>query len=198
MWIYLRRIKIKEYKEREHFWNDKRISQLSFHNNLLLTVGIALIGYFWKELDSVYKNLFIGCNSSIDWKVILFLVGIGFLSISVFSGFLLSLSRLYDLRLTAHIVYTRRKSAEKDIKLNDQSLSEACLCTSMKSLWSVFWNYRQYEMGNGPILQEKFTQLRQKSKDLGRCTWALLNLQTLCMLISMFFLIIGTIGVRSP
>jgi hypothetical protein len=188
--------KIQEYKDRYRFWSDKRISQLSFHNNLLLTLGIAAIGYFWKERDSVYKNLIIDFHSSIDWKVFLFFVGIAILFLSVLSGFLLSLSRLYDLRLTGNIVLTRRRLAEKAMNLKDQLLLETGLFSSIKSLWSVFWNYRQYEIAktsieaDESILQNRFTLLRQKSEDLGTSTWALLKCQTVCMFVSMVFLII--------
>lgn len=60
--------KRQEYQERYRFWTDKRISQLSFHNNLLLTLGIALIGYFWSERSSIYTKLVIDFNE-IDWIV---------------------------------------------------------------------------------------------------------------------------------
>ena len=108
--------KIRENHDRYRFWSDKKISQLSFHNNLLLTLGVAAIGYLWKERDSVYKTLIIDFHSSIDWKVFLFFVGIAILFLSLLSGFLLSLSRLYDLRMTANIVLTRRL-AEKEMNV---------------------------------------------------------------------------------
>ncbi len=188
--------KTQEYNFRYRFWSDKRISQLSFHNNLLLTVGIAAIGYFWKERDSVYKTLIIDFHSSIDCKVFLFFIGIVILFLSVLCGFLLSLSRLYDLRLTANIVITRRRLAEKAMNLKDEPLSEKGFFLSIKSLWSVFWNYPQYKIAKTCIkaderdLQKKFTLLRQKSEDLGTSTWTLMKCQTVCMLVSMVFLII--------
>ena len=187
--------KIREYHDRYRFWSDKKISQLSFHNNLLLTLGVAAIGYLWKERDSVYKTLIIDFHSSIDWKVFLFFVGIAILFLSLLSGFLLSLSRLYDLRMTANIVLTRRRLAEKEINVEDQPLQETSLLSSVKSLWSVFWNYRQYEIGKTSIATDKsilnrFALLRQKSRDLGTSTWALLKCQTVCMFVSMVFLVI--------
>jgi len=193
------RNKIQEYQERYRFWSGKRISQLSFHNNLLLTLGIAAIGYFWKERDSVYKNLIIDFDSSIDCKVFLFFVGIAILFLSVLSGFLLSLSRLYDLRLTANIALTRKRLAEKEVNLEDLPVSETGFLSSIKNLWFVFWNYRQYEItkttieankSNKKSLQNRFTKLRQKSEDLSTSTWALLKCQTVFMFFSMFFLIV--------
>ena len=48
--------KISEYQERYRFWVDKRISQLSFHNNILLTLGLVVFGYFWSERKTVYTE----------------------------------------------------------------------------------------------------------------------------------------------
>jgi hypothetical protein len=149
---------IQEYQERYRFWSDRRISQLSFHNNLLLALGMAAIGYFWKERDSVYKNLIIEFASPIDWKVFLFFVGIAILFLSVLSGFLLSLSRLYDLRLTANIVLTRRRYAEKEMDLKDQPPLGTGFLSSLNSLWSVFWKYREYEITKTTIEDNEGTR----------------------------------------
>lgn len=62
------------YQERYHFWSDKRVSQLSFHNNILLALGFAVMSYFWSERDSVYSSLFIDFEADIDFKVVVFFV----------------------------------------------------------------------------------------------------------------------------
>lgn len=185
-----RRCKIQKYNERYRFWVDKRVAQLSFHNNLLLTVGIALIGYFWKERKSVYKQILIDVNLPVDWTVVIFCLGITAITFSIIFGFMLSMSRLYDLRMTENILLTRKRLAEKQIELSERQQSETSLLSSVQSLMSVFWCYRHYQIkkshiaGDQKALESRFNQLRQKSSDLGSATWALLKAQTLCALIS--------------
>ena len=179
---------IQEYQERYRFWTDKRISQLSFHNNLMLTLGIALIVYFWAERDSVYTEIII------DWKVFLFFAGILSVGVSIFSGFLLSLSRLYDLRLTSNIVLTRKRLIKKGIKLKEERLSQTKFWRSIKSLCGVWRKYQNYEITKGDLddhdcRQDKFTKIRQKSNDLGRSTWGLLTCQTICMFVAVVLFI---------
>ena len=72
----LKEMEIMEYQERYRFWTEKRISQLSFHNNFMLTLAIAAIGYLWSERSSVYTQLQINLNADIDWTVLIFLLPI--------------------------------------------------------------------------------------------------------------------------
>jgi hypothetical protein len=189
---------IQEYQERYRFWTDKRISQLSFHNNLMLTLGFAVIGYFWSERDSVYTKLVINFDAEIDWKVLLFLLGVSAIAVSIISGFILSLSRLYDLRLTSNITLSRKRISKNDIELKDEELSKSRFADSIKSLFSVIQKYQDYEITYSDIkennnLQAKITEIRQKSHDLGRSTWGLLKCQTACMLIGivLFMLVLA-------
>jgi hypothetical protein len=82
------------------------------------------------------------------------------------------------------------------MNLREQPLLKTGFLSSLKSLWCVFWRYREYEItkttieANESILQNRFTQLRQKSEDLGASRWALLKCQTVCMLVAMLFLIV--------
>jgi len=64
----LKEKKIQEYQERYRFWADKRITQLSFQNDFLLTLAVAVIGYLWSERGNVYTNLIVDFNREVDWK----------------------------------------------------------------------------------------------------------------------------------
>lgn len=190
------RNKIQEYNERYRFWVDKRVAQLSFHNNLLLTVGIAIIGYFWKERNSVYRHILIDSSLPVDGTVVLFCLGITAATFSIIFGFILSMSRLYDLRLTANILLTKKRLAAKNIDLQENQQSEPSFLSSMQSLMSVFWCYSHYKITKNHIaddqkeLESRFNRLRQKSSDLGYATWALLKVQTLCALVSVVVLVV--------
>jgi hypothetical protein len=192
--------KIQEYQERYRFWTDKRITQISFQNNFVLTLAIAVIGYLWSERNNVYTKLRIDFNAEIDWMVVIFMFGLFVVALSILSGFILSLSRLYDLRITSNVVLTRKRSIEKDIGIRDEGLAQSGFVGSMKSLCCVLRRYQDYEITdadlseNNELFQGKFTKLRQMSRDLGNSTWSLLKWQTVCLFVgvaaSMFVLVI--------
>jgi len=186
--------KKQEYQERHRFWADKRIAQLSFHNNLLLTLGFAIIGYFWSERSGIYTKLIIDFESDIEWKVLCFLLGLVLSTLSVLAGFTLSMSRLYDLRLTANIALTRKRALDKNISINEEEVSKSGIVVSLLSLISVMWCYEKYninksEITNSDDFSRKFKKLRQKASDLGEATWCLLLWQTLCMLFAFIFFV---------
>lgn len=184
--------KKQEYQDRYRFWSDKRIAQLSFHNNLLLTLGIAVIGYFWSERNNIYTKLIIDCEADIDWIIVFFLIGIMSAVVSVTTGFILSLSRLYDLRLTSNITLTRKRAIDKSVEIKDKDTQKTGFIQSFLVLIAVLWDYQEYkirkcEIENTVVFQDKFNKIRQKSSDLGASTWGLMKWQTLSMLIAFIF-----------
>lgn len=188
--------KLKEYQERYHFWSDKRTSQFSFQNNIFLTIGLAIMGYFWKERSSVYTELIIDPHLKIDLKIVLFFLGMAILLYSIITGLLLSISRLYDLRLTSNILLTRKRALKNNVQIKDEKLSETSLCKCVCSFCSVYKQYTQVEIKRDDIktdnenLQSKFTNARQISKDLGNCTWRLMKNQTISLFLSICTLMI--------
>lgn len=118
-----------------------------------------------------------------------FVLGLIFTGISVFAGFTLSLSRLYDLRLTSHIVLTRKRALDKNVIIKEKKHKQR-LCSPIPALFSVvFFNYQRYEIKKNEIkenegFKKKFNALTQKSSDLGYLTWGILKFQTLTMLIA--------------
>ncbi len=180
------RRKKQEYQERYRFWSDKRIAQLSFQNNLLLTLSLACFAYFWKVHNCNGSTAHIDCNTVVCFMSMFFTI------ISLFAGLALSLTRLYDLRLTSHILLTRKRAFESKNKLKDNELSSNGLLTTLKILVILFFNYHKYEItkidlnSDNSNLLHKFTRTRQFSRDLGASTWSLLK----CQVISFFLSII--------
>lgn len=183
--------KIQEYQERHRFWADKRISQLSFQNNIYLTISLAAIGYLWSERRNIYTDLIIDTQMEIDWKIVMFFLCIITLAYSTFAGLFLSVSRLYDLRLVSNILLTRKRAKKEKVKIADNNTSHNGVCKSIHSLWKVFRKYdEEYEIsyedvkGEQKRLQEKFTEARQRSRDIGNSSWILMKNQTVSLLIS--------------
>ena len=115
-------------------------------------------------------------------------------TLSVLAGFTLSMSRLYDLRLTANIALTRKRALDKNISINEEEVSKSGIVVSLLSLISVMWCYEKYninksEITNSDDFSKKFKKLRQKASDLGEATWCLLLWQTLCMLFAFIFFV---------
>jgi hypothetical protein len=189
-------MKKQEYQERYRFWVDKRISQLSFQNNIYLTIGIAALGYFWSERNRVYTDLIVDVRLAIDWKLVLFFAGMLSLSYSIASGLFLSVSRLYDLRLISNILLTRKRAIKENIKITDEDTSNNSVFKSIKSLWKIFWNYNKYEISDGDMrgdqeeLQKKFTKARQLSRDIGNSSWILIKNQTVSLFLAICLLAI--------
>jgi len=181
-----------EYQNRYRFWTDKRISQLSFFNNLLLTIGIVMIGYIWSENTNFYINLI-----NIKWNITLLFLALAFNGFSILTGLILAISRLYDLRLTSNIMLTRKRALKNDIKLDTISPEkESFLIT----LCSVIFKYNDYSISSNDINKEKlkilnykFIKLRVLSNSLGIGTWKLLNYQIITFLFSIIFLFLSTL-----
>lgn len=104
--------KLKEYSERHRFWSDQAVKQTTFSNNVLLTISIAVLGYFFVNRGVVYKVLILDSALPINPPVALFVGGTLLVTISMLFGLLVSFSRLYDFRLTRPILLTRKGAME--------------------------------------------------------------------------------------
>jgi len=179
--------KTEEYQNRYRFWTDKRISQLSFLNNFMLTIGIALIAYIWTKEISFYMT------STIDWKITFLFITLASSFLSVLSGFILAMSRLYDLRLTSNILLTRKRALKKDIELNNVKNQKNNFWESLKILVDVIRNFEDYKINSNDISNEKFKKLEASSNAIGSFTWKLLNIQVYTLAISIISLVCSSI-----
>ena len=177
--------KAEEYQNRYRFWNDKKISQLSFLNNFMLTISTALIVYIWTKEINFY------ITSSIDWKITFLFITLVLSFISALSGFILAMSRLYDLRLTSNILLTRKRALKNDIKLEVIKNKKNSLYNLLKILVSVVWNYENYKISSNNINNKKFMEIKETSYAIGNLTWKLLNMQMLTLTISIIFLFLS-------
>lgn len=188
--------KIQEYQERLRFWIDKRVSQLSFQNNVYLTISLAAIGYLLNERKNIYTDLIIDIHLNINWKIVIYFACIISLTYSICFGLVLSVSRLYDLRLISNILLTRKRAKKENIKITDEDTSHNCVCKSIHSLWKVIRRYREYEISYADVrgkqedLQVKFTKARQCSRDIGNSSWFLMMHQTVGLFVSIIIFII--------
>lgn len=108
-----KREKHKEYKERIVRWDQLRISQLSFTNNLFLTLDITFLGFFVSQTLMKFSN---EC-----WICSLQIISLLSLLTSFIIGTMTVVNRLYDFRCTARLVRNKKLRFEFDHNLTKHS-----------------------------------------------------------------------------
>lgn len=94
-------------------WENYRIAQLSFINNLIIALSVALIAYIFNFLKQ--PNVLFNYSQKI-----LFWFGTLLIVISIIVGILIAINRLQDFRLTAQIARNREKNNRENIE-NDRN-----------------------------------------------------------------------------
>jgi hypothetical protein len=193
--------KLREYGARHRFWAGLAVKQTTFSNNILLTISIAVLGYFFVNRGVIYKVLVVDFALPIYWPAALFVVGTLLILFSILFGLFVSFTRLFDFRLTRHILLTRKRAMEGCYLLPDDELPEESLCQSFIGFFGIIFKFRKYRIKkaevkiknsgisdcNGPPfnlhpskeLIEKFNYLRSRSDSFGNLTHRLLIWQLL-------------------
>ncbi len=188
--------KSNEYQQRYQFWSERAVAQFSFSNNLLLTISIATLGYFFKEGKQDFSDLKIWLPNSgdIDLNATLFSLATIFTGLSIIFGLVATMSRLYDFNLTRHIALIRKRVYDKHAKMfPDSSLSEKNTLESLLDLAEALFRFEKIKISRTecesfeePLLK-KFLNLREITAGLGRLSWVLFSYQFFCFLIGLIF-----------
>lgn len=177
----------KEYSERHSFWTNQTLNQLGFSINLFLSIGIGFIAYLVPQRNN-YPKIYFDCNAEICWELTIYFAAMFLVFISIVSGAISVTSRLYDLRLTRHIIWVRKRAIKKIGKL----LPEGFIDLKNDSLCRNFLNTILYKLpfitdsdyDDHEKLKEKFKGLRKRSKLLGELSWRTHNLQIILTILS--------------
>lgn len=112
----MKRILLREpYQSRYKRWEDRRIEQFGFVNNLL--IGLASVLLFWMLQGALEEKLPV--YDYVFWAVLV--SGISFF-ISLVCGLWLALNRLADFRRTADLIRNENERAHlNNVKNDDQS-----------------------------------------------------------------------------
>ena len=114
--------KLIEYSKRAEFWTNQSISQFGYSLNLFLTVGIAFIGFIVSQRDEYGKVNF--AYSKIDWSLLFYIITLTLVFCSIVFGAISVMSRLYDLRITRHIILVRKRALKKIDKFLSEKTTE--------------------------------------------------------------------------
>lgn len=193
---------IKEYKEREAKWLDKSLAQLTFFNNLLLTLSLGFLAFSYK--NSCIDKLFLDLKSP-NWKFTFIVFSFILISISIFKGLFVAINRLYDFKVTRHINQIRHRMIEhSNIKLDETSPSKFDYLRKFILPFQVMIdipiitmeeckNYNNSTEQKRKEIKYRFRELRNIGKNLGLNSWRNTNLQILYFALGILFYLLGII-----
>lgn len=163
---------IKNYQERYKRWQDKTNQQVSFFNNLILTLSVGFLSFSYKEIKISDLSFEI---VAYDLKLTLFVFSLIIILVSIFCGLIAAISRLYDFRVTTHINQVRYWV----LKHSDQYLDESSLKDYKEKTPSLFClmitGLERIDIDDCKSLKSNtksnFKRLRALAHKLGITTW---------------------------
>lgn len=182
---------LEEYKENQKEWRDISLNQLSNANNILLTFSSALLVFI---LDKSKDNkIYFNSEQNIDWNIFNYWTSVFILSLSILYGFCVLISRLYDARISRHIVLTRQRffkefQNQKDKELPRNSFGDFNFCDRIIVLKNLLFCKLPFikieRISTGKEIVSDFQSLRRISKVLGTLTWKWTKIQFSLFLLS--------------
>jgi len=160
--------KLADYSERHRFWAELAVKQTTFSNNILLTLSIAVLGYFFVKHGVIYEVLDLGFAWPRNWPASLFAFGTLLILFSTLFGLFVSFTRLYDFRLTRHILLTRKRAMEECYLLPDDELPEESFCQSSIGFFRIIFKFSKYKIKKAEVTVE--------NSGISDCNEASLNL----------------------
>ncbi|MGO9482868.1 MAG: hypothetical protein ACLP05_13950 [Candidatus Kryptoniota bacterium] len=169
--------KLKEYTERERFWTQQVLNQFGYTINLFTTMGIGFLGYLI-SIRAKYPKIIMDSSLPFDWNIALYFLTVASVFVSVLLGAISIISRLYDLRITRHLTWSRRevfKELTMYLPANFVDLKGESLVRSMKVFIAVLCRKMEFigvvEKDNHDQLKVRFEDLRKEAKVLGDLSW---------------------------
>jgi hypothetical protein len=183
--------KIKEYKERHARWAEESLTQLSFYNNLLLTLSVGFLSFSFNKYNFNDIRFFI---TGVDWSLTFLVGSVMAITISILLGLFVAINRLQDLRVTRQIGLSRYRM----IKFFDKTLDEntpdkfnfwrkltLTFCKYPTIKIEEYKKYKDYDDNYEAkaeairSIRSDFEKLRKIAHNLGHVTWEITKFQTL-------------------
>lgn len=192
---------LKEYQERSIRWAEQFRAQLSFYNNLLLTLSIGYLSFTYKP--KAFENLhWTLSDEKTDFSLTFTVSSIWLVALTILLGLLLAINRLQDFKITKHINEVRKWMYEySDRKMDQQSPAKFIwnkrLLLSFQTYPLIILedclNFNTASQENKDQLKHKFRSLRNIAYNLGLNTWTLTIIQTVAFGLSVCCYLIGII-----
>src|ERR1700722_18917379 len=95
-------------------WIDKRMQQLGYVNNLILTFAVAVLAFVWQQLKDEHATATKAAKGSCDVSLFLLLASTGL-------GIWCAYNRLLDLRETTQLFAYHRKAGKTDYDIQTEA-----------------------------------------------------------------------------
>lgn len=192
--------KLKEYKERHTRWQNIAIDQLGTTSNIIFSLSVGFLAFaFDKEFLSTF-SLSYGCVFSC--KMFFYILSIIFLILSISCAVVLSISKLYDFKITRHINWVRYAYHKDVVKVQPDTIDikelpadgfefpkfKERICTFFTILLTdikLLSKKEILEIKKDSIIISRFKDLRKLSHNLGVISWRNMKMQLLFLLISL-------------
>ena len=191
------------YIERHRHWQEQAVNQLSIANNFLLTMSTGLLAFVFD------KNLFAQMHFTIricdiDLSKTFYGFSLFFILLSIWTGIIVLVSRLYDFRITRHVTLVRQRFYQNNKeKISVEDKNAAVLSARdfkypsirqrVVAIFKVlfvkieFINSEEMSYVKADFPSAKFNSLRELSFWLGAISWKWTKLQGLYFFISALF-----------
>ena len=175
---------LKDYKDRQQFWTEISLTQLSTTNNLLLTISTGFLAFCFDKQS--IKNIILEANS--NFSLFFYFASLILIALSITLGIGVLFCRLYDFRISRHLTLTRKRFFEKhsdviNIEKDDKSINLFHrLLTLFKILFCKFPYIKTEYVNSYPEdakIFDKVKKLKRHSKVLGSATWLWTKIQVL-------------------
>ncbi len=186
------------YEERNAFWTELAIGQFGIALNFFSFLSIGFLAFVVEknELSDLLKFNF---DHQLDFTKIFILLSLITCFLSVICSCLSILSRLYDLRLTRHTIWTRyRYYKEHEEHLQDDFLElSSNFIRLLDNFYSTIGKSDYYikdeELSEIGIVNQRFQELRYRNLYLGKLSWFMFGSQILLILFATLFFLISKI-----
>ena len=188
----------KTYDERHVRWSEESRKQFSFLNNLLLTIGIALLAVLFK--DKNYSNIHLSLKN-INFDLTLSVLALIAITLSVVFGILTAFNRLWNFRITSRITLIRKRMYKHaNVKLDESSSEKFNLHKMLTMYWQLFFERypnisieqcKDFQRSSEDAKQElrsNFKILRSITSNLGISSWRNFKFQIIALMMSLIFL----------
>lgn len=178
------------YDERNRFWTEQALNQFGTASNFFFLISLGFLAFLFGK-DQI-SSIFSFEGSEIDFALLFFAVSILFATLSLVASAITVLSRLYDLRLTRHIIWTRKRYYDKYSKLLSDAFIDLSGYTRLYQLKNFISTFRSesFIISDADIEKTeefslKFTNLRIRNLLLSRFSWWSMGVQILTLIISL-------------
>lgn len=100
-----------KYDNRIGRWTEISTAQLSNANNTLLTLATGSLAFIFDKKS--FSSIHLDTSAKLDSQMFYYITSLFLLTFSICLGISVLLTRLYDFRISRHLVLTRKRIAEK-------------------------------------------------------------------------------------